>query len=80
MSFCLIVRFKQNNIISSKINDHGKQIHISRLVSMQNSSVLWTRSTDRSCSNFYQHVKFSSFFYGILIIRIDGSYMCENYK
>ena len=29
-----MVRFKQNNLISSKINDHGKQIDISRLVSM----------------------------------------------
>ena len=34
VSFCVTVRFKQNNFISSKMNDHGKQIDISRLVSM----------------------------------------------
>ena len=31
VSFCVVVHFKQNNFISSKINDHGKQIEISRL-------------------------------------------------
>ena len=38
LSFCVIVRFKRNNFISSKINDHGKQIDISRLVSMHDIS------------------------------------------
>ena len=35
MFYCVIVRFKQNKFISSKINDNVKQIDVSRLVSMQ---------------------------------------------
>ena len=34
MFYCVIVRFKQNKFISSKINDNVKQIYVSRLVSM----------------------------------------------
>ena len=34
MFYCVIVRFKQNKFISSKINDNVKQIDVSRLVSM----------------------------------------------
>ena len=34
MFYCVIVRFKQNKFISSKINDNAKQIDVSRLVSM----------------------------------------------
>ena len=37
MFYCVIVRFKQNKFISSKINDNVKQIYVSRLVSMETS-------------------------------------------
>ena len=45
MFYCVIVRFKQNKFISSKINDNVKQIDVSRLVSMLSTSGPWYGKT-----------------------------------